>query len=162
LETGLVSEEDRRDIEASLDGDEAAYARLVRRYEPLVSAQMRRFTRDARPHQELVQAAFVQVYLRLPRFHGRAPFLHWVRRIATRTGYHHWKRETRERRRREALEQAPMKTAEMPANPDPSEAAEYLYGLLEDLPAADRLVLTLLYFEECDTREIAGTFGVAF
>jgi len=46
-----------------------------------------------------------------------------------------------------------------PAAPDPSEAAEYLYGLLDRLPPEDRVVLTLLYFEELDTREIARHMG---
>ena len=40
-----------------------------------------------------------------------------------------------------------------------SEAAEYLFHLLEGLPPKDRLVLTLLYFEGCDTYEIADRMG---
>lgn len=39
-----VSEMDRRDIQASLDGEGEAYARLVRRYQNEIAAQMRRFT----------------------------------------------------------------------------------------------------------------------
>ena len=39
------------------------------------------------------------------------------------------------------------------------EAAERLYGLLGQLPPQERVVLTLYYFEECGTREIAERMG---
>jgi RNA polymerase sigma factor (sigma-70 family) len=42
---------------------------------------------------------------------------------------------------------------------DPAEAAATLQALLARLPADDRLVLTLLYFEECGTKEIAERMG---
>lgn len=46
-----------------------------------------------------------------------------------------------------------------PDDPGPSEAADYLYRLLEQLPWKDRLVLTLLHFDGCDTAEIAQRVG---
>ena len=42
---------------------------------------------------------------------------------------------------------------------DPSIAAEILHSLLAQLPRADRLVLTLMYFEQCSTRDIAERMG---
>ena len=42
---------------------------------------------------------------------------------------------------------------------DPSRASEVLHFLLGRLPRADRLVLTLMYFENCSTREIADRMG---
>jgi RNA polymerase sigma-70 factor (ECF subfamily) len=42
---------------------------------------------------------------------------------------------------------------------DPSVAAEVLHSLLARLPRADRLVLTLMYFEQCSTRDIAEQMG---
>jgi RNA polymerase sigma-70 factor (ECF subfamily) len=38
-------------------------------------------------------------------------------------------------------------------------AAEILHALLARLPTADRLVLTLMYFEQCSTKEIAARMG---
>lgn len=154
-----VSDDDRRDIDASLGGDEAAYARLVGRYQHLVGAQMWRFSRDPVVVEELVQEAFVECYMSLARFRGRAPFLHWLRRIATRVGYRHWKRKARDQRRREALDQQGPPEPVLPEEPAPSEAAELLHGLFERLPPEDRLVLTLHYFEELDMNEIAERMG---
>lgn len=79
-----VTESDWLDIQASLNGDEQAYARLVVRYQAQVFNQMWRFTRERDELDELVQEVFIEVYKNLNKFKGRAPFLHWVRRIATR------------------------------------------------------------------------------
>lgn len=154
-----VSEMDQRDIAASLNGDGEAYARLVQHYQNQVVAQMWRFTRDTAVLEELVQEVFVEAYLSLKGFRGRAPFLHWLRRVATRVGYRHWKSQVRKRDREEALTETRLKLATAPADLSPFEAAEALYRLFAKLPSQDRLVLTLFYFEECDTNEIASRTG---
>ncbi len=154
----VVSEEDRRDIHQSLVGDEEAYARIIERYQPKIAAQMWRFSRDAAVVEELVQEAFVEAYLSLGKFKGRAPLLHWLRKIATRVGYRYWRKKSREQNRREVLAQRGQELVP-PAHASPSEAGEYLHVLLAQLPAEDRLVLTLHYFEACDTREIAERMG---
>ena len=154
-----VSEIDPGDIAASLKGDGEAYARVVRHYQGQVAAQMWRFTRDPAVLEELVQDAFVEAYLSLKGFRGRAPFLHWLRRVATRVGYRYWKSQVRKRDREEVLRETSLNLATAREDPTPSEAAEALYGLLARLPPPDRLVLTLFYFAECDTYEIASRTG---
>jgi RNA polymerase sigma-70 factor (ECF subfamily) len=151
-----VAPADRDDLAASLAGDEFAYARLMARYQAAVARQMLRFSRDRVIVEELVQEVFVQAYLSLGKFRGSAPFEHWLRRIATHTGYAYWKRQARERARAEALAALPPPP---PPEAPPSDAGEYVQGLLARLPPADRLVLTLLYLEECDTAEIAARTG---
>ena len=156
-ETG--SEIDQGDIAASLNGDGEAYARVVRHYQDQVAAQMWRFTRDPAVLEELVQDVFVEAYLSLKGFRGRAPFLHWLRRVATRVGYRYWKSQVRKRDREEVLRETSLNLATVPEGLAPFEAAEALYGLLARLPPSDRLVLTLFYFAECDTNEIASRTG---
>ncbi len=155
----LVLESDAKDIRASLQGDGDAYARLVKRYENKVAAQLWRFTRDAGKLEELVQQVFVEGYLSLAGFKGRAPFEHWIRRITTRVGYRHWTTESKQNERQATLTQWKQSVFWMPQKHEPSEAAEYLYELLAALPPKDRLVLTLLYFEGCTTEEIAKRMG---
>jgi RNA polymerase sigma-70 factor (ECF subfamily) len=153
-----ITDADSEDIRATRSGDTAAFARLVHRYTPLVTRQMWRFTRDRIVLEELVQEVFVEVYIGLNGFKGHAPFLHWLRRIATRVGYRYWTRCERDRKRQAALEAAPP-----PIQPQqesgPSEAAEYVTALLARLPPKDRLVLTLMYLEECSVKEIADRTG---
>jgi RNA polymerase sigma-70 factor (ECF subfamily) len=152
-----VAAEDQHDIAATLGGDGSAYARLVKRYEQRIAAQMWRFTRNPGTLDELVQETFVEAFTSLRNYRGDAPFLHWLRRIATRVGYRHWKGRRRDLDRAERLNA--IGPAPEPATSGPSDAAEYLFRLFETLPVQDRLVLTLMYFEECDTREIADRMG---
>jgi RNA polymerase sigma-70 factor (ECF subfamily) len=154
-----VCEEDRKDIAESLAGNGEGFARLVRRYQDRVAAQMWRFTRDAVVLDQLVQDVFVEAYLGLKGFRGRAPFLHWLRRIATRVGFHYWKLQVRIEEREEALKETNLNLTAAPETLTPSEAADMLYQLLGKLPPADRLVLTLFYFEECDVKEISARSG---
>jgi RNA polymerase sigma-70 factor, ECF subfamily len=162
--TGLESDDpvlpvDAADIQATLNGEEEGYARLVRRYEGIIGTQMWRFTRDPQAHEELVQEVFVEGYTSLHSFKGKAPFEHWIRRIATRVGYRYWRNESRERDRRRAIEEWRATAAFQPSDPTPSQAAECLFRLLETLPPKDRLVLTLFYFEGWDMGEIADRVG---
>ena len=149
---------DRKDIAACLSGDKDSYARLVRRYESQITKLMWRFSRDPGMCEELVQEVFVEAYLSLSSFRGEAPFLHWLRRIGSRVGYRFWKEQARAK---STVPLADFDAIEMEAadTVDPSVAAEVLHSLLARLPRADRLVLTLMYFEQCSTREIAERMG---
>jgi RNA polymerase sigma-70 factor (ECF subfamily) len=155
-ESGAV---DRADIEASLRGDGTAYERLVKRYQSAVASQMWRFTRDEGELGVLVQDVFVEAYLSLGSFKGNAPFLHWLRRIATRVGYRFWRRRARDRQRFAEISHTDLEARLASEDPTPSEAAEVLHQLLGRLPPKDRLVLSLLYFDECSAREIAERTG---
>jgi len=155
----VVSEKDLLEITATLNGDGEAYRHLVQRYQGQVAAQMRRFTRDPVILEELVEDVFVEAYFSLKGFRGRAPFLHWLRRIATRVGYHYWKSRARNRDREEPLTETILKVAVAPDNLSSQEAAGTVFELLARLPAPDRLVLTLFYLEQCDTEEIASRTG---
>jgi RNA polymerase sigma-70 factor (ECF subfamily) len=129
---------------------------LLKRYEADVVRQLWRFSRDRTACEELVQEVFVETYLSLPRYRPRkVPFLHWLRRITTRVGYRYWKRQSRRRLH------LSLDNVDPPAPPtrDPSAAAELLHGLLARLGTADRLVLTLMYFEDCTVDQIAARTG---
>lgn len=154
-----MNDTDWHDIRASLGGDHQAYARLVERYEQTIFAQMWRFTRDRRILEELVQDVFVEAFVHLAKFRGEAPFIHWLRRIATRVGYRFWKLEARARRRGEILARVGIVLPVTPEIPEPSEAAQALFRMLEHLPLKDRLILTLYYFEDYDTKQIAEMVG---
>lgn len=154
-----MDQTDNCDIQAARKGDESAFARLVRRHQTAVFAHMWRFTRDRRMLEELVQDVFVEAYLSLRTYRGLGPFAHWLQRIATRVGYAHWKREARVRRHRELLQERASEFPQTSEITTTSEAGEMLYKLLEQLPAKDRLVLTLYYFEEWDTNEIGRHLG---
>ncbi len=152
--------EDAATVRECLGGNKDAYRRLVERYQARVSAIMWRFSRDMEVHRDLVQDVFVSAYESLARFRGQAPFEHWLARIATNTGYGYWRRQ----RRAGAISTVPLEEcAEMPEEIaetlDPQEAGALLHRLLEQLPARDRLVLTLRYVEARNVSETAELTG---
>jgi RNA polymerase sigma-70 factor (ECF subfamily) len=122
---------------------------------------MWRFTGDATDCEELVHDVFVEAFFSLRNFHGKAPLLHWLRKIATRVGYRHWKKKARERAHptvpleEATLAQIPFSTMEE----HPEIASKHLQSILSRLPPRDHLVLTLLYVEECSVKEAADLLG---
>lgn len=155
-----ISDNDLEDIDAGLNGDGDAYARLVRRHQPRVASRMWKFTRDASDHADLVQEVFVQAYLGLRNYRGDAPFEHWLARIATRVGYRFWKNSARER----SIQSVPIEDVESLLSADsqvmdPQCAGETLYSLLDMLPPRDRLVLVLRYVEDRSVEETADLTG---
>ncbi len=151
---------DARDIRSSLLGDGEAYARLVRRYQESIARYLWRFSRDAAVHEQLLQDVFVEAYFSLRTYADRAPFEHWLKRIATRTGYRFWKRRRHlEARRISSLEDGPAPLAKADQTADAQEAAQSVHAVLSRLPPRDRLVLTLMYFEEQSVEQIASLTG---
>lgn len=148
---------DREDVAASLAGDAAAYRRIVERHQQAIGRRMRRFARDSAVVEELVQDVFVEAYCSLAKFSGRAPFAHWLNRIATHVGYAYLKRRQKQHNWQNmdiVLDQQPA-----PEKLDPNEAAETLHVVLDQLSPRDRLVLTLLHLEDKSIAETAEMTG---
>lgn len=152
--------DDLEDIRNTLDGDENAYKRLIERYQQKIASMMWRFSRNRTTHEELVQDVFVEVYLSLTNYAQKAPFSHWLSRIATRVGYRYWKRQERERRiATVGLEEWDQLADMSPEKMDPDEAAEMIHRLLGLLSPRDRLILTLRYLDECSVDDAAKRTG---
>ncbi len=151
---------DLADVRQSYQGDPEAYRRLIERYQEHIGRILWRFSRDRRVHEELVQDVFVEAYLGLESYRGKAPFAHWLARIATRVGYRYWKQVDRQKKigsfPLEEWDQLPCDSGE---KMDAGQAAALVHQLLGQLPPRDRLVLTLRYLEECDVGETARRTG---
>ena len=148
------------DIRLSLGGDPDAYRRLVETHQQAIGKIMWRFSRDYLVHQELVQDVFVEAFISLATYKGRAPFIHWLRKIATRIGFRYWKLQARQRQNEHFTLQEWDQIAHEPSdNIEPGAAAEMVHKLLSQLPPRDRLVLTLRYLEGCDVAQTAHRTG---
>lgn len=69
-------------IDSTLGGDHAAFAQLVSRYQDRLYASMLSIVQSAELAEEIVQAAFVQAYLKLASFRRQSAFATWIFRIA--------------------------------------------------------------------------------
>jgi RNA polymerase sigma-70 factor (ECF subfamily) len=97
-----VSEKTQSDhalIEATKNGDEAAFASIVGRYKSPITNYLYRFLNDYEEAVDLAQETFVRVYFAIDRYHTEYAFSTYIYRIATNLAIS----ELRKRKRRTIL-----------------------------------------------------------
>lgn len=156
LAMGMTSRPDGDAVEADLvraglDGDEAAFAELVRRHQYRVFRLAGRFFRHREDVEDVAQETFLTAWRRLATYEARAPFEHWITRVCLRLCY---ARLARERRREE-----PLGSQELVAQPHDLVAGIDVERLLSRLGPSDRFVLLLLDGEGWSVKEIAERIG---
>jgi RNA polymerase sigma-70 factor (ECF subfamily) len=147
--------------------DQHAFGELVRRYQSPVRAFLARLARgDAHLADDLAQETFLKAWRALGQFDGRAPFEHWISRIAVHTALDHLRREKRHKNEigfpdlgEDALDwlRSPEEKNELAAR----DAAEVLHRALDQLAPADRVVITMQELEGRSVKEIAAVLGVS-
>ncbi len=70
-------------IEATKQGDEAAFAEIVSRYRSPITNYLYRFLNDYEEAVDLAQETFVRIYFAIERYHTDYAFSTYVYRIAT-------------------------------------------------------------------------------
>jgi RNA polymerase sigma-70 factor (ECF subfamily) len=86
-------------IEATKNGDEAAFAEIVERYRNPITNYLYRFLNDYEEAVDLAQETFVRVYFAIDRYHTQFAFSTYIYRIATNLAIS----EIRRRKRRRLL-----------------------------------------------------------
>jgi RNA polymerase sigma-70 factor (ECF subfamily) len=86
-------------IEATKQGDEAAFAEIVDRYRNSITNYLYRFLNDYEEAVDLAQETFVRVYFAIDRYHTQFAFSTYIYRIATNLAIS----EIRRRKRRRLL-----------------------------------------------------------
>jgi RNA polymerase sigma-70 factor, ECF subfamily len=145
------------------------FAELVRRHQSRVFAILHRYERDAHRLEDLAQETFVKVWRALDQFDGRAPFEHWLSRIAVRAALDHLRRRKRIQNEiglpelgEDALDW--LHTDEGESELEGGSAREILEVAMRELSSAERLVITLQEIEGRSVKEISaltGSSGVA-
>jgi RNA polymerase sigma-70 factor, ECF subfamily len=136
-------------------GDHEAFAQLVTDHEAMVFSLIYRFFGDRSRAEELAQDVFLQLYRNLSSIESDAHLLFWLRQVATRRCIDVSRRT---RFRVVSLEDA----AEVPAHQHVADPLldRRLRKLVEELPEAQKAVLTLRYQEDLDPSEICRIVGI--
>ncbi len=152
------------------EGDESAFAEIMRRYGPRVFRTAGRFFRQRERVEEAAQEVFLKAFTELESFEGRGSLEGWLTRIATNTCLN----IVRSAKRRPEMtisdltedegawleNQTANAAAEKHRAAERSAVAADLAGrVLETLSADDRLVLTLVDGEETPVKEVAEMTG---
>ncbi len=160
------ADSDSQAVAAIRAGDTARFEELVRRYQPRLFATARRYARQEREVEDIVQEIFLKAYTKLDSWRGDAPFEHWLMRLAVRTCYDFLR--SHQRNREHAVTELSAEEEDwIGRQPDPSSGAESASGaartlvekVLDQLSPAHRLVITLLELEERSVRDIAALTG---
>lgn len=148
-------------VQAIQNGNNNSYSRIVSHYQQTIGQQMLRFSREPVVHEELTHDVFVEAFLSLKSYRYDSPFVHWLRRIAVRVGYRHWKQLKRNHNQQGITEEQWELIAKSGASQEllAAEAAEIVHCVLAQLPPADRLVLTVVYLDGCSLKEAAFRCG---
>ncbi len=153
-------------LERIRNGAPDDFAEVVRRHQSRVLAILHRYERDAHKVEDLAQETFVKAWRALEQFDGRAPFEHWLSRIAVRVALDHLRREKRRRNEiglpelgEDALDW--LRRDEANTGLDSRAAAEILDLALRELSPADRVVITMQEIEGRSVKEIGAAMGVS-
>ena len=155
-------------IQRILDGDNAAFACLVRKYQKRVHALAWRKIGDFHIAEDITQETFLQVYRKLATLKDPNQFPGWLYVIANRCCLA-WLRK--KRIQTEQLEEMDITIVESTSYSrhvaaEQAESAtetkrELVKNLLAKLKESDRTILTLYYFGEMTYAEISEFLGVS-
>jgi RNA polymerase sigma-70 factor (ECF subfamily) len=145
-------------------GAQDEFAELVRRHQSHVFAILYRYERDHHRLEDLAQETFLKAWRSLEQFDGRAPFQHWLSKIAVHAALDHLRKQKRSQHEigfpelgEDALDwlHGDEKRSEL----DASQAREILDAAMSRLSPEDKLVLTLLEIEDRSVKEISALTG---
>ena len=142
------------------------FAGLVRRHQSRVFAILHRYERDAHKVEDLAQETFLKAWRALGQFDGRAPFEHWLSRIAARVALDHLRKEKRRQNEIGLPELGDDALDWLRSDDEKSElearsAAELLELAMRELSPADRMVITMQELEGRSVKEIAVSMGAS-
>jgi len=143
-------------------GDEAAFADIVARFERLVRGVILRMTHDADLSDDLAQDVFLQFWRVLPAFTSAATLPSWMKKVAINDVISHWRREESQRRRLQAMVDAfgPREVRGPVATIIDEEDRDQVRAALEMVPADLRSVLSLRIYENMSYEELAESLGL--
>lgn len=138
-------------------GDLAAQEELVRRHQNRIAGFVFSLVGQSSAVEDLAQTVFIRMVLGLPRLRDPSQFTSWIFRLARNACFDHLRRQ---RWRRLLVPWLPEHDA-LPAPPSESrgDASEWLRAALQELPPAQREVVTLVGEEDLSYEEIARISG---
>lgn len=144
-------------LQRALQGDDAAFSRVVETYQNPVYNLCYRMLGDGVEAEDAAQETFWRAYQNLRRYDPQRSFITWLLSIAA-----HYCIDQQRKRKHPVypIDDYMEETAPDPA-PNPEKAVgqldedRYLHQLLNQMPAQDRAVLVLRYWHELSEEEIA-------
>ena len=157
---------DAETIQQVLDGNNAMFELLMRRYNERVYRAARSIVRDEQEAEDVMQQAYVNAFTHLRQFNGSAQFSTWLTRIAINEALARVRRRGRYETFDEDMSNVePFMSSNPAQSPERQAFAGELRGLLEwaidSLPDGMREVFVLREVEGLSTSEAAECLGTS-
>lgn len=156
-----MSDDDAELLARIRNGAADDFSELVQRHQSQVFAILYRYERDRGRLEDLAQDTFIKAWRSLPQFDGRAPFAHWLSRIAVNVALDHLRKTKRQRNEigladlgEDALDW--LRGAD---EVDSRQAAELLAVAMRELSPAEQVVITMQELEGHSIKEICVRTG---
>jgi RNA polymerase sigma-70 factor (ECF subfamily) len=151
-------------IEQVLNGEQNAFARLVDKHKHMVFTVALRIVRNREDAEEIAQDAFVKAYQSLDTFKQESKFSTWLYRIAFNAAI--------SKTRKKKVETAPIEVNvvenytldeifENLERLETDEQKQIIDLLFETLKPDEAILITLYYYENTQTEEIADITGLS-
>jgi RNA polymerase sigma-70 factor, ECF subfamily len=149
-----------------LGGETALFEVLMRRHNERIYRAVRAVLRGDLDAEDVMQQAYLNAYVHLAQFDGRAAFATWLTRIAVNEAIARSRLQGRYLSLDESKDTMdPLKATHSSSNPERQAFARELGGLLEAavdaLPDGAREVFVMRQVQGLDTAETAASLGVS-
>ena len=140
------------------------FGELVSRHQSRVFSILYRYERDQQRLEDLAQETFIKAWRALGQFDGRAPFEHWLSKIAIHVALDHL-RKIRRLRNEIGFDDLGDETLEWLRSKDERnelgslQATELLELAMRELSPAERVVITMQELEGRSVKEICKYTG---
>lgn len=144
-------------IQQFKNGDIRGYNEIVRRYQQQVYWVIRRMVNSHDDADDLTQEVFIKVYIALREFREESNLFTWLYRIATNYSLNHIKKiKTKNTVSFEMItETVVYKDKQSDERIDEEQQRIYLLEAIEGLPAQQKAVFNLRYYEELPYEQIS-------
>jgi RNA polymerase sigma-70 factor, ECF subfamily len=158
-------------VQASIDGDQAAFAELVARYRPIVFRIVLRTLGNTADNEDAVQEIFIRTMVSLSKYDPKYPFAPWILKIASNycidqirrrktRKYKLWSDLSEAEERKAIWNMSSQSHADDSVQVDTHGYLEVAQSLLNRLKPRQRMAFVLREIEGRPYEEVAAILGV--
>lgn len=143
------------------NGDITGFNEIVRKYQQQVYWVIRKMVQDHDEADDITQEVFIKVHSALKDFREESNLFTWLYRIATNYSINHLKKTKVRNTVSVELVAEPIESTDKNADEeiDDERKRKYLMEAIETLPAQQRAVFNMRYYDQLPYDEIAEILG---
>jgi RNA polymerase sigma-70 factor (ECF subfamily) len=157
-----VSEDDQL-VQAACAGNADAFTGIIARHKGRVFGMAAKYARNHHELEDLAQDIFIRVWRGLTSWSGKAPFEHWLTRVAVRACFDFLRKHRRRREKEISHDEIPeylhLNEGASPDQQSENHALVLVRRALTRLHPKEQLILTLLELEDKTVREVSALTG---